>query len=96
MIPAWGNRSSDHAWFTIINPDGSLTPIGYYGDNRPYVVENHRLPKVYLKSSFVRTEDPLFRYRQTEDIPHFFSGLDMADVTAKYDMPTVDCSDRWS
>lgn len=90
MIPAWGNRSSDHAWLTIINPDGSLTPIGYYGDNRPYVVENHRLPKVYLKSSFVRTEDPLFRYRQTEDIPQFFSGLDMADVTAKYDMPTVD------
>ena len=50
MIPAWGNRSSDHAWLTIINPDGSLTPIGYYGDNRPYVIENHRLLRYILKA----------------------------------------------
>jgi len=90
IIPAWGNRSSDHTLNSIINPDGSFEPICYYGDNRPYIFENHRLPKVYMKCFHERSDNLLFKYRETESIPQFFANFDMEDVTAKHDMPTID------
>ncbi|MDE6482207.1 MAG: discoidin domain-containing protein, partial [Rikenellaceae bacterium] len=88
--PAWGNRSSGHAWNAIIAPDGTTVPIGFYGDNTVRIFDDHRLSKVYRHCYGMATETLPFKYGDSESIPPYFSGMDMIDVTGEYDMPTVD------
>ncbi len=88
--PAWGNRSSGHSWNAIIAPDGTTMPIGFYGDNTVRILDDHRLAKVYRSCYGMATETLPFKYKNSESIPAYFSGMDMIDVTGQYDMPTVD------
>ncbi|WP_304708779.1 hypothetical protein [uncultured Rikenella sp.] len=88
FIPAWGNRSSTHAWNSIILPEGKSEGIGY--QKRGILVVKDKIPKIYRKRFSLLRSDALYRFREVEDIPDFFSGYDMEDVTTQYNMQVAD------
>lgn len=83
LIPAWGNRSSGHAWNTIILPGGDTCKgIGYHP--KGWLQMDNRVPKIYRRRYSPLRNDPLYYFRNSEAIPFFFSECNMQDVTAQY------------
>ncbi len=82
LVPAWGNRSSAHAWNSILLPAEASRGIGYQQIGK--LEMQARLPKVYRRRYSIPRDDLLYRYRDEEPIPLYFREHDLQDVTAQY------------
>lgn len=85
LVPNWANRSSSHAWNAVILPNGEFEPIGI--DSAGILELNNKVPKIYRRRFSIDPNDVLYRYRDGESIPPFFSQYDLMDVTARYNLP---------
>lgn len=88
VTPVWANRSSGHVWNAIVLPGGKSRDISYHPDGNNTLL--YKLSKVYRRRFSPMRQDSLYAHLDDEPIPPFFSGGDMQDVTAEYDMPTSD------
>lgn len=88
FVPAWANRSGKHMWNVIILQNGKSKEIGNNpnGNNTMY----HKISKIYRHRYSLVREDILFKMKNAEQIPSFFSRFDKQDITAQYNMPVTD------
>lgn len=77
-VPAWSNRSGSHVWNTLLLPKGKIKGEKF----------SNNVSKIYRRSFEVQRDEILYKYRETESIPAFFSNFDLIDVTSQYNIPT--------
>ncbi len=86
--PVWANRSSGHVWNVLVLPNGHSREIGYNPDRENRMV--YKPSKIYRQRFSPLREGMLYRLHKTDDVPDFFQGYRMEDVTAQYDMTVSD------
>lgn len=83
IVPAWANRSSAHAWNTIVFPGGdSCKGMGYH--RKGWLQMENRISKIYRRRYSPLRDGILARHKQSDEIPPFFEELNMQDVTPQY------------
>lgn len=83
-IPYWGDANNGHAFCSVINPDGKLMVFQDFGDDGLNVSFAHKTPKIYRKMFSKQINTPLYKYKDVESLPTFFSDFDKMDITDKH------------
>ena len=82
--PYWANTGNNHAWNSIVTPDGAVIPfMGAEAQPREYRLAN-KLAKVYRKTFSLQKNNLAFQPRRQEDVPRYLAGKSYLDVTADY------------
>jgi Transglutaminase-like superfamily len=82
--PYWANTGSNHAWNSIVMPDGEVIPfMGAESNPREYELAN-KFAKVYRKSFGKNKDNLIFQVRKQEKVPGWLGGKSYIDVTADY------------
>lgn len=101
--PYWGNSGNNHAWNSIVTPDGKVTPfMGAEANPGEYHLWN-KLAKVYRKMYSQQKDNLIFLERKQEKVPAWLAGksyidvtkayVDVCDVTVKFEKPIPDSVD---
>ncbi|MBU1935786.1 transglutaminase-like domain-containing protein [bacterium] len=82
--PYWANSGNNHAWNTVLTPDGKMTLfMGAESNPGNYRLAN-KVAKVYRKTFGKQKDNLAFRERKQEKMPKYLSGKSYKDVTADY------------
>ncbi|PWB72500.1 hypothetical protein C3F09_06555, partial [candidate division GN15 bacterium] len=89
--PFWSDTSNNHAWNSILLPDGKVVPfMGAEANPGEYTLA-HKAAKIYRKTFENHPENLTFQDRKQKKIPGWLSGKSYIDVTPDY-MRTCDLS----
>jgi hypothetical protein len=87
--PHWANTGNNHAWNSIVTPEGDVIPfMGAEANPGEYRLAN-KAAKVYRKTFGKQLQNLAFSEHRQEKIPRWLSGKSYVDVTRHY----VDVSD---
>jgi hypothetical protein len=82
--PHWANSGNNHAWNSIVTPDGNVIPfMGAERNPGEYRLAN-KTAKVYRKMFAAQPDNLIFRDRKQEKVPGWLAGKSYLDVTADY------------
>ncbi len=87
--PYWSDTSNNHAWNSILLPDGNVVPFMGAESNPGQYELQHKAAKVYRKSYENHPENLTFQTRKQKKIPGWLGGKSYIDVTSDY-MGTCD------
>jgi hypothetical protein len=85
FTPHWGNRSSNHSWSVLVNPDGKSTP--FYMGNIPGDTVHHfhsySKPKVF-RYRYSLNKEMVKDFSSETSVPQLFLSPHYTDVTSEY------------
>lgn len=82
--PHWANTGNNHAWNSILMPDGKVVPfMGAEANPGEYALSN-KAAKVYRKTFSIRRENLVFQPNRQKEIPRWLGGKSYVDVTTDY------------
>lgn len=82
--PYWGDAGNNHAWNSIVTPDGKVIPfMGAEANPGEYGLAN-KVAKVYRKMFGQQLENLAFQENKQESLPRWLAGKSYLDVTADY------------
>ncbi len=82
--PYWANTGNNHAWNSILNIDGVVTPfMGAESNPGKYQLAN-KLAKAYRKTFGKQKNNLIFQDHKQEKVPRWLSGKNYKDVTSDY------------
>ncbi len=82
--PYWANSGNNHAWNTVLAPDGKMTLfMGAESNPGKYRLAN-KVAKVYRKTFGKQKDNLAFQKRKQEKMPKYLAGKSYRDVTADY------------
>jgi len=92
--PYWANIGNNHAWNSILTPDGKVVPfMGAESDPGDYGLA-YKPAKVYRKTFGEQLDNLIFQERKQEKVPGWLAGKNYVDVTADY-VPVKDVAIRF-
>ena len=85
FTPHWGNRSSNHSWSVLVNPDGKSTP--FYMGNIPgdtaHYFHSYIKPKVF-RYRYSLNKEMMKDFSSEKSAPALFVNPHYTDVTDEY------------
>lgn len=82
--PYWANSGNNHAWNSILTPDGKVIPfMGAEANPGSYQLAN-KLAKVYRKTYSIQQENLAFQVPDIEKLPGYLASKSYTDVTRDY------------
>ncbi|MFH2048023.1 MAG: transglutaminase-like domain-containing protein [bacterium] len=89
--PYWANTGNNHAWNSIMNVEGEVTPfMGAESNPGKYQLAN-KLAKAYRKTYGKQKNNLVFQEHKQEKVPGWLAGKNYKDVTSDYvDVSNVD------
>lgn len=91
-IPCWGNANNGHSFCTVIQPNGKLAVFQNSSDDGLNVEFAYKTPKIYRRMFTKQTNTFLYKHKDIESFPAFFSNFDKMDVTDKHKINQRDIS----
>ena len=90
FIPYWGSNNNGHSFCSVIKPDGTNMVFQDVKDSGENTFFAYKTPKIYRRSFAVQTQNLLYKYRDSENIPAQFSDMKTIDVTGTHDIGQQD------
>lgn len=82
--PHWADTGNNHAWNSIVLPDGKILPfMGSEANPGDYSL-SHRLAKAYRKMFSEQKNNLVFKLQEGEKAPAWLAGKSYMDVTTDY------------
>lgn len=82
--PYWANSGNNHAWNSIVSPDGRVIPfMGAEADPGAYQLPN-KVAKVYRKMYAIQKGNLAFQGVDSEQLPPYLASKSYVDVTRDY------------
>ncbi len=82
--PYWADAGNNHAWNSIVTPDGTVIPfMGAEANPGSYGLAN-KVAKVYRKMFGQQPRNLAFQDNKQESMPRWLAGKSYLDVTADY------------
>ncbi len=82
--PHWADTGNNHAWNSILLPDGKAIPFMGSEANPGEYNLRHRMAKAYRKTFTLQKNNLAFLLKEKEKVPPWLSGKNYNDVTEYY------------
>lgn len=85
FTPHWGNRSSNHSWSVLVNPDGKSTPfyMGNFPGDTAHYFHSYIKPKVF-RYRYSQNKQMIKDFASETSAPKLFVNPHYTDVTDEY------------
>ena len=85
FTPHWGNRSGDHSWSVLVNPDGKSTPfyMGNFPGDTAHYFHSYIKPKVF-RYRYSLNKEIIKDFASETSAPNLFVNPHYTDVTDEY------------
>lgn len=81
FVPNWGSNNNGHSFCSVILPNDSIAVFQDVNDNGDNALLSQKAPKIYRRMYSEQKNTPLYRYRETEELPPLFRDFRIKDVT---------------
>lgn len=81
FVPNWGSNNNGHSFCSVILPNDSIAVFQDVNDKGDNALLSQKAPKIYRRMYSEQKNTPLYRYRETEELPPLFRDFRIKDVT---------------